>query len=323
MKQKKILAFGLLLASCICNANADSVVKQVKATGVTTNYAQTKYPIVFAHGLFGFGSAVGIDYFYQILPDLARNGASVWNTTTSPINSSEVRGEQMLQQVEDVLALTGKDKVNLIGHSHGGQSVRYIQGVEPDKVASVTTIASANQGAKLGDLVVDALLGNILEKPARTIFDSLVSPVLIFAQGLNQKDFPSDAKGAALSLSTAGSLAFNKSFPDGVPTSKCGEGSYQKNGTYFYSFMGNSAFNNVLDPFDYSATVTSLLIGNNGDNDGIVARCDARFGKVIKDNYKWNHFDEINHMLGLKSIFAPSAVDVYRQHANRLKAQGL
>jgi len=57
-------------------------------------------------------------------PDLARNGANIWTSQVSAMNSSELRGEQRLQQVQTIIAYTGKDKVNLIGHSHGGQSVR-------------------------------------------------------------------------------------------------------------------------------------------------------------------------------------------------------
>lgn len=45
--------------------------------------------------------------------------------------------------------------------------------------------------------------------------------------------------------------------------------------------------------------------------------------KTIRDNYYWNHLDEVNQLLGMKDIFAPDPVDVYRQHANRLKLQGL
>lgn len=320
----KSMAICLVMASFFGTTQASTLAQQVKSKTVISDYAQTKYPIVFAHGLFGFGSIIGLDYFYQILPDLARNGADPWYTTVSPMNSSEERGEQMLQQVEEILALTGKTKVNLIGHSHGGQSVRYIAGVAPEKVASVTTIASANKGAKIADLVLGLLEGSILEKPVRAVFDDLVSPVMTFAQGLDQNVFPHDSLAAVKSLSTAGSIAFNQRFPAGVPTAgKCAEGEYQKNGISFYSFMGNSAFNTPLDPTDTSAAATSLLIANGGDNDGIVARCDARFGKVVRDTYRWNHFDEVNHVLGIKSIFAPSAVQVYREHANRLKQQGL
>ena len=74
-----------------------------------------------------------MDYFYQVLPDLARNGATVYATQVSPLESTEVRGEQLLQQVDEVLALSGKTKVNLIGHSHGGPTIRYIEAIAPEK----------------------------------------------------------------------------------------------------------------------------------------------------------------------------------------------
>jgi len=51
---------------------------------------------------------LGLDYWYQILPDLARNGGNVWATRVSPFNSTEVRGEQLAQQVEEIIAITGK-----------------------------------------------------------------------------------------------------------------------------------------------------------------------------------------------------------------------
>ena len=54
-----------------------------------------------------------------------------------------------------------------------------------------------------------------------------------------------------------------------------------------------------------------------------MSRCSAKFGKTIRDNYNWNHLDEVNMVFGLKAMFAPDPVDVYRQHANRLKLQGL
>ncbi len=73
---------------------------QIKSNYVASNYAKTKYPLVFAHGMGGWIRAgtdeLGVDYWYQILPDLARNGANPWATRVSPFNTSEVRGEQLL-----------------------------------------------------------------------------------------------------------------------------------------------------------------------------------------------------------------------------------
>ena len=148
MKKYGLLCAGLIAAATSVGSTANAQeVKDLAIHQPTPNFvlgssAKTQYPIVFAHGLFGFGSIAGINYFYNILPDLARNGADVWAAQMSTLNSSEIRGEQMLQQVEEILAITGKTKVNLIGHSHGGQSVRYVAGIIPNQVASVTTIGS-------------------------------------------------------------------------------------------------------------------------------------------------------------------------------------
>ena len=53
---------------------------------------QTRYPIVLVHGLFGFDSALGVDYFYGIPDALRRDGAKVYVAQVSAANSTEVRG---------------------------------------------------------------------------------------------------------------------------------------------------------------------------------------------------------------------------------------
>lgn len=98
----------------------------------------------------------GLDYWYQILPDLARNGANVWATRVSPFNSSEIRGEQLQHQVEEILAITGAEKVNLIGHSHGGPTIRYVAGVAPALVASLTSVGAPHKGSPVADLILQA-----------------------------------------------------------------------------------------------------------------------------------------------------------------------
>lgn len=47
-------------------------------------------------------------------------GAKVYTTSASAFNSLKLCGEQLLKQTQDILAITGAAKVNLIGHSHGG-----------------------------------------------------------------------------------------------------------------------------------------------------------------------------------------------------------
>lgn len=322
---------GILSSSLLASALAFSVVQthaghatQITEKRVTSNYAKTKYPLVFAHGMGGWIRAgtdeLGVDYWYQILPDLARNGANVWATRVTPFNSSEVRGEQLLKQVEEVLALTGQPKVNLFGHSHGGHSIAYVSNTIPTKVASATAIASPLKGSKVADLIISAE-GSALEGPLVSVVD-FASKMLVWAQGLDPNSFPHDSLSAGKSLSLAGSADFQKRFPLGMPKTACGEGPAQEKGIYFYSFGGTGTVTHPLDP-DMLLGVTAKLTDPKGDNDGLVSRCSAKYGKTLRDNYNWNHLDAINQFFGLTAIFAPDPVTVYRQHANRLKNQGL
>jgi len=119
----------------------------------TPEYTQTRYPIVRVHGLFGFDSAAGVDYWYRIPEELRQGGAEGYVTQGSAAEDTEVRGEQRARQVEDILATTGAGKVNLIGHSHGGPTARYVASVYPQMVASVSSVGGVNWGARMADVL--------------------------------------------------------------------------------------------------------------------------------------------------------------------------
>lgn len=323
MKVRKIafsLALFLGLASPISFANG---VQQINSSFILSNYAKTKYPIVFNHGMFGFSrlgiSSFGIDYFYQVLPDLARNGATVFATQVSPLESTEVRGEQLLQQVEDVLAITGATKVNLIGHSHGGPTTRYIEIVAPEKVASLTGVAGTYKGAKF----TDDILNNTAAKLALTVFGQyILAPIETILEG--NPNLPNNLDRSLRSISEKGSAEFNAKYPSAAIPNDCGNGQkITANGVYHYSWTGTAQFTNALDVVDTAISQLGPLSYGNTDNDGLVGRCSSHLGQVIRDNYNQTHLDEINHILGLKDLFAPDPVSLYRQHANRLKLDGL
>jgi triacylglycerol lipase len=54
-----------------------------------------------------------------------------------------------------------------------------------------------------------------------------------------------------------------------------------------------------------------------------VSTTSSHWGVVLKDNYPWNHLDEVNQVLGLIGSGAPDAVAFYDALANRLKSSGL
>ena len=139
---------------------------------------------------------------------------------------------------------------------------------------------------------------------------------------MNSSSSPQNALGTLESLNSVGAAQFNARFPQGLPTTACGEGAYVVNGVRYYSWSGISPLTNVLDPSDAFLGATVLTFGFEA-NDGLVGRCSSRMGMVIRDNYRMNHLDEVNQTFGLTSLFETSPVSVYRQHANRLKNAGL
>ena len=281
-------------------------------------YTQTRYPIVLVHGIFGFDSALGVDYFYGIPEALRRDGAKVYVAQVSAANSHEVRGEQLLAQVKNILAVTGAAKVNIIGHSQGGPTSRYVAGVAPQLVASITSVGGVNRGSRVADIVRGvAPVGSVSEALANSAATALASLISLTSGGSGLPQLPTAALD---SLSTAGSAKFNQRFPAGVPTSGCGNGAELVNGVRYYSWTGTKTLTNVLDVSDAPLGVLGLVFGEA--NDGLVSACSTRLGKHLGD-YRQNHLDEVNQVLGLRDWFSTDPVTLYRQHANRLKVAGL
>lgn len=106
-----IVLILLVMTSTFNVQTNTSHLQQAETKFIISSYAKTQYPIVFAHALLGFNRLatenLAMDYWYQILPDLARNGSTTFATRMSPFNSSELRGEQYAAQLLEILAITG------------------------------------------------------------------------------------------------------------------------------------------------------------------------------------------------------------------------
>lgn len=271
--------------------------------------AQTRHPIVLVHGLFGFDDILGLDYWYKIPDDLRKNGATVLVAKVSALNDNDVRGEQLLQQLRQWQATKGYRKFNLIGHSQGGPTARYVAGVAPDLIASVTTVGSPHVLPETGR---DDLVGKLLTQYASVA--TFLGKSIDFLSG--SAGLPADP--AALKAWSENTAAFNTRFPAGAPTSPCGQGpELAANGVRYYSATGNVAKTNGWDIADL------LMTEIDQPSDGLVLVCSAKWGQVLRDDYAWNHFDEINQVFGTLGKGAPSPVAFYRQQAARLKAKGL
>ena len=262
------------------------------------------YPVVLAHGFFGFEDFAGVDfvtYFYGVRDDLAANGeALVFTPAVDPFNSSEARGEMLLAHVERIVEETGYAKVNLIGHSQGGLDARYVAAMRPDLVASVTTIATPHRGTPIADVV----LGLVEDDRLRSLADQLVR--LIGAPLWDASGEETSVFAALRQFSTPGVEDFNARYPnvESIP---------------YYSITGRTdrddgvpecdvadpppfilQYWRDLDPVEPLLDIAEQIVdGGSADivNDGLVRVHDARWGRFL-GCIPADHFDEIGQLFG-------------------------
>ncbi|GJG93265.1 triacylglycerol lipase [Cupriavidus pauculus] len=320
MLRRTISGFASLAAAALIS------LLPAPAHATPSDYASTQYPIILVHGGLGTSQYLSLaNYFYGIPEDLANNGAEVYVVQLSAVNGEgpDRRGGQLVQWMQDFMVVNGPTKFNLIGHSMGGLSSRYAATVLPNNVVSVTTIGTPHKGMELFDFSG--------EQPyAVQVTLSLVFNLIGYAIDLTSgQPLPQDALAAQQQLSTEGSAQYNAMYPSaGLPatcSSPTGESEVRNGQTQLlYSWMGNASGTNVLDPSDLVFVPVGQLIVSRGggSNDGFVSVCSARFGKEL-GIYAWNHFDEVNQILGLRGLWSADPVAVIRQHVNRLKLAGL
>ncbi|MEK7920050.1 triacylglycerol lipase, partial [Burkholderia contaminans] len=224
----RLLSRVALAASLVAGSGpaATPAGAQTAAGAPVDDYAATRYPIILVHGLTGTDDYFGVvPYWYGMQADLQRHGATVYVADLSGFQGDlgpSGRGEQLLAYVKQVLAVTGAAKVNLIGHSQGGLTSRYVASVAPALVASVTTIATPHRGSQFADFVLGALK---LDPTgiATPVFGALLNVFGILTSDRHNTN--QDAIAALNALGTTQAAQFNQLFPSpGLGAGACRTG---------------------------------------------------------------------------------------------------
>lgn len=285
------------------------------------------YPIVLAHGFFGFEDFAGAgfaDYFWGVRDDLASIGElEVYTPAVDPFNDSTTRGLQLLEAVELVVAETGAEKVNIIGHSQGGLDARVVAHLRPDLVASVTTVATPHYGSPVADYalfipggaVVDVLV-QLFGGPLWGAIDSNTSLVASMEQ-----------------FSTDGIAVFNEEYTDQPEVAYASIAGRSDNELAPSECATDDAppfianWDGVQDPIDPLFAASEAIVDggllSSIPNDGLVRVDDAKWGTFL-GCIPADHVDEIGHLFGDDpgGNNAFDHLEFYRNLVGYLRARG-
>jgi len=138
--------------------------------------SKTQYPVVFAHGSFGFDEVFGMYYFGDDYGTFVgdpcdclfeskcnryiNRSQKAYATKVWAFQSSEERGYSLCEQIKNIMAIENTSHVNIIGHSQGGVDARKAARLLREEydytvVNVLASISSNHRGCRLGKSGMD------------------------------------------------------------------------------------------------------------------------------------------------------------------------
>jgi triacylglycerol lipase len=265
----------------------------------------TKYPIVLAHGMGASAVIMNImDYWWGLESALENEGAQVYITSVNGMDTTANKAASFKQQFLNILAVSGKTKANIIGHSHGTLYTRYAitnLGLSP-KVASYTSISGPHRGSSVADFIL-----NIIPKQGYSLVGGALDFVYAFVFG--DKNPNSLQNGIEVSRPYMNNV-FNPSVPN-------------ISGLYYQSYASKIKYvsNSIILEVPWL-----ICKAYEGDNDGLVSVTSAKWGtfRGVTEGAWWaggvDHLNIVNQLFGVTPGF--DAPQFYISMVADLKSKG-
>ena len=265
----------------------------------------TKFPVVLAHGMGAQAKILNIvDYWWGIEGALEDEGADVYITSVNGMDSTANKAQAFRTQFLQILAISGKQKANIIGHSHGTVYTRYAVtnlGLG-SKVASHTSLSGPHRGSSVADTVF-----NIVPNQGWNLVGDTLDIVYTFLFG--DKNPNSLANGLEVTRPYMQNV-FNPNTPNA-------SGVYYQSYTSTIRYMSNSLILGV--PW-------LIALHYEGANDGLVSVTSAKWGNfrgVIEGAWYSggvDHLNIVNQFFGITPGF--DAPQFYIDLVSDLKSRG-
>lgn len=269
------------------------------------NSCSTKYPLVLAHGMGASAQILGIvDYWWGVEDALKNENAQVYITSVNGMDSTENKAKDFTRQFLEIMAISGAEKANIIGHSHGTLYTRYAitnLGLS-GRVASHTSIAGPHQGSTIADFIM---------KGVPVEYHDEIGEVMDFIYSYLFGDTNPDSISNGWEVTTDYvKNIFNPNTPNIA-------------GIYYQSWAAvakTACSSLIMEP------TWLIMLATDGPNDGLVSVESAKWGEFRGIESGSNaspgvdHLNIIGHFIGLTPGF--DAGDFYTGIVSDLKNKG-
>ena len=212
-----------------------------------------QYPVVLVHGVIAHDRTNSDKFWGRIPETLTDRGVQVFRGNTDAWGDYESNASILKEVIDNILAETKKEKVNIIAHSKGGIDARYLIWKHDfaKKTASLTTICTPHHGSEIADLIY-----------RQKIIHTKLSRKALMVYGKLYGDKNPNLYNVSCQLTTQKMKEFNEKI-------------LMDNRVFYQNFY--TAMNNAFD--DLMFFYTYLYIKKiSGKNDGIVSECSAKWG---------------------------------------------
>lgn len=239
--------------------------------------------IVLVHGILGFRTKFGVEYFRGVAEHFREKGLRVFVPELDPTRGVAFRGAQLRDQItaaSNTAAIDPASPTHIIAHSMGGLDSRWmLSPANPERIQSpirsLTTISTPHRGSPIADLIDSPehlssfanLPFGLMKNPLQPILDALG----ISLDGLRD-------------LTTVSCRAFNAQYVDDPAV-----------GYFSVAGSGRTAFPQTAAAFLPLYLYISACTGK--PNDGLVSVPSAEWGSFDANTWAGDHAEEVGHNL--------------------------